>query len=264
MVAIFCEDGCNLTGYAICAYLHQVLGMSVKDALAEFAKSRPPGIFHHPYIQDLWDRFAKKEDGACPQVKEKPSWASDTIFVAAHGEFALPVIKPIASDSKTGEEPLPAGWSKHWSKTHNKPYYFNRSTGKQSWELPSNGDVKPPGKIGVAHILIKHKGSRRTSSWKDKDGSTIKQRSIEDAKLILQGIRDLLMQQTASNLRKKFHEIAKKESDCSSAAKHGDLGLVAKGSLQPAFEAAYSTLQVGQLSDIVETDSGVHLILRTS
>jgi hypothetical protein len=32
---------------------------------------------------------------------------------------------------------LPPGWTKHWSKTHNRPYYFNKSTGNQSWDLES-------------------------------------------------------------------------------------------------------------------------------
>ena len=43
----------------------------------------------------------------------------------------------------------------------------------------------------------------------------------------------------------------------------GDLGVFGRGKMQVPFERAAFALQVGQLSDIVDTDSGVHLILRT-
>ena len=44
MVAVFCEDGTNLSGYAIVSYMHQVLGMSLSSALTAFAnlRSRSP------------------------------------------------------------------------------------------------------------------------------------------------------------------------------------------------------------------------------
>jgi peptidyl-prolyl cis-trans isomerase NIMA-interacting 1 len=35
-----------------------------------------------------------------------------------------------------------------------------------------------------------------------------------------------------------------------------------KGQMQPAFEHAAFGLKVGELSEIIESDSGVHLILR--
>jgi NIMA-interacting peptidyl-prolyl cis-trans isomerase 1 len=42
----------------------------------------------------------------------------------------------------------------------------------------------------------------------------------------------------------------------------GDLGLFSRGQMQPSFENAAFALAVGELSDIVESDSGLHLILR--
>lgn len=53
-------------------------------------------------------------------------------------------------------------------------------------------------------------------------------------------------------------------SDCSSARSGGDLGSFSRGQMQHPFEDAAFGLSVGEMSDIVETDSGVHLILRTA
>ncbi|MDD2545130.1 MAG: peptidylprolyl isomerase [Burkholderiaceae bacterium] len=59
-----------------------------------------------------------------------------------------------------------------------------------------------------------------------------------------------------------FEELAKKESaDPGSAAKGGDLGFFAKGRMVKAFDEAIDTLQQpGQLSGIVQSDFGLHII----
>lgn len=62
----------------------------------------------------------------------------------------------------------------------------------------------------------------------------------------------------------KFGELASKYSDDSSHTNNGDLGSFQRGAMQKPFEDAAFALEVGQMSGIVETDSGVHLILRTA
>jgi len=58
-----------------------------------------------------------------------------------------------------------------------------------------------------------------------------------------------------------FEEMAKKYSeDPGSKVFGGDLGFVKKGVFYPQFEAAAFALEVGQLSDIVETPVGYHII----
>ncbi|CAL4116134.1 unnamed protein product, partial [Meganyctiphanes norvegica] len=64
--------------------------------------------------------------------------------------------------------------------------------------------------------------------------------------------------------KESFAELASKVSDCSSAKRGGDLGLFARGAMQKPFEDASFALKVGELSEIVSTDSGVHIILRTA
>ena len=57
-------------------------------------------------------------------------------------------------------------------------------------------------------------------------------------------------------------DLAISESDCSSARKRGDLGFFGKGDMQKEFEEAAFQLKPGEVSHVVETASGLHLIER--
>ena len=59
-----------------------------------------------------------------------------------------------------------------------------------------------------------------------------------------------------------FQEMAQVRSDCGSFANGGDLGTFGKGDMMAPFEDATYALSIGEISGIVETDSGVHLIMR--
>lgn len=176
------------------------------------------------------------------------------------------------SDSKTSPTVptvLPPNWEIRHSKTRNLPYYYNLETKQSQWEAPSSESIiQNPGVahdeeeedddgevIRACHILVKHKESRRPSSWKEERIT----RTKEEAGVMIKSFHEQIEAGKVS-----FSELASKESDCSSAKRGGDLGYFRRGQMQKTFEDTAYALKVGDLSEPVWTDSGVHIILRTA
>lgn len=80
---------------------------------------------------------------------------------------------------------------------------------------PSNGPVNgSDSKICAAHLLVKHKDSRKPSSWREAQIT----RTQEEAMEIIRGHQAKIQRGDAT-----LGGLAMKESDCSSARKQGDL-----------------------------------------
>ncbi|MEN1895542.1 peptidylprolyl isomerase PrsA [Staphylococcus nepalensis] len=109
----------------------------------------------------------------------------------------------------------------------------------------SDKEIKEDTKKG-SHILIKVKENKD-----DKEGLSDKDAKAKAEKL----------QKQVSENPDKFGEIAKKESmDKSSAKKDGSLGYVIKGQMEEKFEKALFKLKEGDVSKVVKTDYGYHVI----
>lgn len=61
-----------------------------------------------------------------------------------------------------------------------------------------------------------------------------------------------------------FADLAAVHSECPSSADGGDLGVFGPGDMDEIFETAVRTLEIDQISSIVRTQYGLHLIQRTA
>ena len=102
-------------------------------------------------------------------------------------------------------------------------------------------------RIRASHILIKFQGARRSFS----------SRPREEALALATDLKAQL--DAGGDLR----ALAAAHSDCSSAQRGGDLGKFGKGQMVPEFEAAAFSLAYTEVSDIVESPFGFHIIQRT-
>eukprot|EP00798_Chlamydomonas_sp_ICE-L_P014640 gene14640-20676_t len=118
-------------------------------------------------------------------------------------------------------------------------------------------------KVRASHLLVKHKDSRRPSSWKEPTITRTEDEALQMINAFRQQLALAFRLQIVSG-EVDFATLASRESHCSSAQRGGDLGDFGPGQMQKAFEDAAFGLQVGELSGPVFSDSGVHLVLRTA
>lgn len=107
--------------------------------------------------------------------------------------------------------------------------------------------------------LLKAKEERRASHILI---SASKEVSATEKKSALEKAQNLLV--TLRKSPQLFADLAKKNSqDPGSSAKGGDLDFFARGSMVKPFEEAAFSLKKGEISEIVETEFGYHIILLT-
>lgn len=99
------------------------------------------------------------------------------------------------------------------------------------------------------HILVQYKGARGVPPNVT--------RSKEEARALAEQLLAQLTQQHAD-----FAKLARDKSDCPSREQGGELGRFTRGDLVPEFESALFSLRVGEMSSVVESPFGFHIIVR--
>lgn len=100
----------------------------------------------------------------------------------------------------------------------------------------------PGGRIGARHILLQFP-----------DGASEAQ--VDSVRALASSLRSRIL------AGEDFEEMARQYSqDAGTGANGGDLGTFGKNEMVPPFEAAAFALEVGELSEVVETTFGLHLI----
>ena len=99
--------------------------------------------------------------------------------------------------------------------------------------------------VRASHILI-----TPDTSDPNADPNQAKEKAKAKAQELLKQIRD----------GADFALLAENNSGCPSSARGGDLGFFSRGQMVPAFEETAFGSKVGQVSDIVETKFGYHII----
>lgn len=107
-----------------------------------------------------------------------------------------------------------------------------------------------PDTIIAQHILVAYKGAQRAPKDVTRSKADAKARAAEALAKIQAGT--------------SFEDAVKQYSDdAGSADRRGSVGKFRRQDMDPAFSAVAFALRVGQVSDIVETPFGFHIIKRT-
>jgi len=113
-----------------------------------------------------------------------------------------------------------------------------------------------PEQVRVSHILIKPEltdPNANSNADPNEDKAQAMAKAKEKAEELLKQLKD----------GADFAELAKANSNCPSAPQGGDLGFFSRGETVPAFENVAFELANGQISDVVQTEYGYHIIKAT-
>ncbi|MBJ6751072.1 peptidylprolyl isomerase [Geomonas anaerohicana] len=112
---------------------------------------------------------------------------------------------------------------------------------KKFYEDNKNQYFMQPEGVRASHILV---------SVDEKATPEERKRAKEKAEALLKRVK----------AGEDFAAVAKAESSCPSASQGGDLGAFGRGEMVPAFEKAAFALKTGEVSGVVESEFGYHII----
>ncbi|RHW71318.1 peptidyl-prolyl cis-trans isomerase [Trypanosoma brucei equiperdum] len=128
-------------------------------------------------------------------------------------------------------------------------------------ETSVQAGAPPPTERHFYHVLVKHKDVRRPSSLAPRNKGEKITRSRADAINLAQAILAQHKERKTWSLD-EFVQVVRDFSECGSAKRDGDLGMVESGTYTEGFDTVAFSLKSGEVSAPVETELGVHLIYR--
>jgi PPIC-type PPIASE domain len=214
--------------------LRLVASVAVSLAALAACGGAPPGATgaSHPNIS------ARSADAAnVAQQASEPRMGDAT---AAHATPMSPATGNTATVGSSSPAPAPAP----------APSSSEPPADAQSGPAGAKSNATLPQRIGARHVLIQWMGSDRAP----KSVVRSREQALSVAQEVLRRARN----------KEDFARLAIEYSDEPGAGgRGGSLGRFGRGQMVAAFEAAAFKLEVGQISDIVETPFGFHIIQRT-
>jgi parvulin-like peptidyl-prolyl isomerase len=105
-----------------------------------------------------------------------------------------------------------------------------------------------PAEIGARHLLVMYRGSQRAAETITRTKEEARTRATEALRRARAG--------------EDWVALVREYTDEAGAPEGGDLGVFGHGAMVPAFERAAFALEVGAVSDVVESPFGFHVIQR--
>merc|ERR1719291_124830 len=142
------------------------------------------------------------------------------------------------------------------------------SSGSAAASAAKRRKTETPSQVRLRHILVKHKESKSTT---DKVRNKQVKRTRGEAERVLRAVLEEC-EVDPKNCAKAFTQRCRELSECTTSQVSGDLagdlGWVRPGKNEqkfgPSFDSAAFSLQVGQLSDLIDSDQGVHILIRAA
>ena len=187
--------------------------------------------------------FFAKITGEKKEVDRPIRLPEEAMAFLAEGDKILKLTK----HSAVPFEKLDAGYSPALAELVTRALIKGTKASGEKTILYVQNRTEPKEEIGASHILLSYKGAARAEAEVVR-GKEDARKAAEEVKAALDAGAD-------------FKTLARTRSDGPSAAEAGSLGTFAKGTMSPAFEAAaFALKEVGELSAIIETEFGFHII----
>ncbi len=222
---------------------------SVPEENTEEFKSLQINILDSLIVLNVLEEYADKNNVKITQEEIDAAYQSIIASYPSESDFEADLVaKKISKDFLMGQIESQVLRDKIFADV-TKNVTISDAEVKQYYDDNKETLFKVPEQVQVSHILIK---------FNVPEGQELTEEIKKEAYDKILAIQDKLMSGW------DFAALAKSDSeDTTTAENGGDLGLISKGQTVAEFEDAAFALKIGEVSDIVETTYGYHLIKAT-